>query len=348
MVNLVTGASGILGSYVVAELVKQGETVVACRQAKSSLLPIEKVFALKFEDWEEQFKKVEWRELDLTSLLSIETALQGIDTVYHCAGFVSFAASDRSKLFQINEQGTANLVNACLALPGIQFCHVSSIGTLNNSEHIGPLNESVFWKSTGKEGYYAISKYNAEREVWRGMEEGLNAVIVNPGVILAPAFWQQSSLELIHKAYKGNRFFTAGQTAYVMADDVAAVMIQLVKQKVFGKRFLVFENNYTYRAVFEALRKGFHYKGRLIEVSESVLKVVAFIERFFSFFIGRDAVLSPSVMRAAFNQQLYSRENLDNTLKHEFIPLLSGISNLCEIYLKEQPSAPAKSSGSGP
>ena len=347
MVNLVTGASGILGSYLVAELVKQGEKVVACRQVNSSLEPIQKVFALQFVDWEEQFKKVEWRELDITSLLSIETALQGVETVYHCAGFVSFATSDRAKLFQINEQGTANLVNVCLAMPGIQFCHVSSVGTLNNSEHRGALNESVYWKSTGKEGHYAISKYNAEREVWRGIEEGLKAVIVNPGVILAPAFWHQSSLELIHRAYKGNRFYTKGQTAYVMAEDVAAVMVKLVKQNAFGKRFLVLENNYTYHAIFEALRKGFTIRGKLIEIPARVLNVISKLERMFSFFIGRDAVLSPSVMRAAFNQQVYSRETLDKTLKHEFEPVLSGIAKLCQIYLKEQKSTPAKSSGSG-
>jgi dihydroflavonol-4-reductase len=348
VVNLVTGASGILGSYVVAELVKQGEKVVACRQTTSSLEPIQKVFALQFDDWEEKFNKVEWRELDIASLLSIEAALQGIDTVYHCAGFVSFHASDGARLFQINEQGTANMVNVCLSIPGIHFCHVSSVGTLNNSEHRGALDESVFWKSTGKEGQYAISKYNAEREVWRGIEEGLKAVIVNPGVILAPAFWQQSSLELVHRVYKGNRFYTRGQTAYVMAEDVAAVMVKLVKQKIFGKRFLVLENNYSYHSIFEALRKGFHYKGKLIEVPARGLRVVSALERFFSFFIGRDVVLSPSVMRAAFNQQPYSGEALNKTLKHEFIPVLGGIAKLCEIYLKEQKSLVAKSSGSGP
>lgn len=346
--NLVTGASGILGSYVVAELVKQGRKVVACKQANSSLEPIRKVFALLFEDAEEQFNKVEWRELDITSLLSIESALQGIDTVYHCAGFVSFASSHRAKLLQVNEQGTANLVNVCLAIPGIQVCHVSSIATLNNIEHKTELNETVFWKSTGKEGDYAISKYNAEREVWRGVEEGLNAVIVNPGCILAPAFWHQSSLELVHRAFKGQRFFTNGRTAYVMAEDVAKVMIALIDQKVFGKRFLVFENNYSYYQVFAAFRKGLNYKGKLVEVSEKSLKTLSVFERVISFFIGRDAVLSSSVLRAAFNQQLYSRDSLNKTLGHTFLPVLTGIAKLCEIHLREQQTIAAKSSGSGP
>jgi dihydroflavonol-4-reductase len=346
VINLVTGASGILGSYVVVELIKQGECVVACRRAGSSLKPIQNVFALTFSDWETQFQKVEWRELDITSLLSIEEALEGIDVVYHCAGFVSFSTANRSKLFQINEAGTANLVNVCLAKPSIALCHVSSIGTLNNSEHRGKINEAVFWKSTGREGFYAISKYNAEREVWRGIEEGLNAVIVNPGVILAPPFWQQSSLQLIHKAYRGNRFYTRGQTAYVMVEDVAAVMVKLMKMKQYGERFLILENNYTYRLLFSYLRVGFHHKAKMIAIPQTVLKIISVLERFVSFFIGREPVLNPSVMRAAFNRQAYSREKLDNILKHDFIPVPTGIAKLCDVYLKQLSAAEAKSSGS--
>jgi dihydroflavonol-4-reductase len=346
VVNLVTGASGILGSYVVAELIKQGEKVVACRQPSSSLEPIQNVFALQFADWETEFQKVEWRALDITNLLSIEEALQGIDVVFHCAGLVSFSAAKRSKLIQINEVGTANLVNVCLSMPNIKLCHVSSVGTLNNSEHRGDLDETVFWKSTGREGDYAISKYNAEREVWRGMEEGLQALIVNPGVILAPPFWQQSSLAIIHTAYRGNRFYTNGQTAYVMVEDVAAVMIKLIREKKFGKRFLIIEGNYSYKAIFSDLRTGFHYKGKLIEVPRRILKVMAACERFFSFFIARDPVLSPSVMRSAFNKQRYSREELNKTIKHDFVPVPEGIAKLCAIYLKQQASSTAKSSAS--
>lgn len=346
MVNLVTGASGILGSHVVAELVKQGETVVACCQKSSSLIPIQKVFASHFSDGESKFKALEWRELDITNLLSIEQALEGIDKVYHCAGLVSFAASKRTKLFQINEEGTANLVNTCLSKPGIQLCHVSSIGTINNSEHVGALNESVFWKSTGREGDYAISKYNAEREVWRGIAEGLQAVIVNPGVILGPPYWQQSSLEILQTAFRGNRFYTNGKTAYVMVEDVASVMVKLMKQNSFGKRFLVLENNYSYQQVFSALRSGFEFNGKLLCIPQSVLKMISGLERLLSFFIGRDPVLNASVMRAVFNQQEYSRAELDKTLKHEFIPVLSAIPKLCDLYRKEQLARVAKSSGS--
>jgi len=346
VVNLVTGASGILGSYVVAALVKQGEKVVACRQSASSLEPIQKVFDLVFGNGNEQFKKVEWRELDITNLLTIEQALQDIDIVYHCAGFVSFSASQRKKLFQINEQGTANLVNVCLSKPGIKLCHVSSIGTLNNSEYKGTLDESVFWKSNGREGFYTISKYNAEREVWRGIEEGLQALIVNPGVILAPPFWQQSSLEIIHTAYKGNRFYTEGQTAYVMVQDVADIMIKLMQEKTFGKRFIVLENNYTYYQIFSALRDGFNYKAKLIKVPKNILKLISFFERIFSFFIARETFLNAAVMRSAFNKQKYSGEMLKKTIHHNFTPVLGEITKLCMIYLNQLESTPSKSSGS--
>lgn len=341
-----TGASGILGSYVVAELLRQGEKVVACRQSQSSLDAIQNLIALQFGDGSSLWNEIEWRELDITSLLSIEQCLQGIDRVYHCAGLVSFSPSSRSQLYRLNEEGTANLVNVCLSRPGIQLCHVSSIGTLNNTEHRGPLNESVFWKNTGREGHYARSKYNAEREVWRGMEEGLSAVIVNPGVILAAPFWKQSSLELLRTAYRGNRFYTSGKTAVVMAEDVAAVMVKLMTQQQFGKRYVVIENNYTFYSLFSALRKGFGYKGRLIGLPKNLLTFVSFVERFFSFFIGRDPFLNPSFMQSAFNQQEYSRAELDKTLAQQFLPVPDSIPKLCEIYLKLQCSGPAKTSGS--
>ncbi len=342
MLNLVSGATGILGSYVVAELLKRKQKVIACRQATSNTEALQKVLALKFEDWEQAYQKIEWRELDITNLLSVELALEGVDRVYHCAGQVSFASSSHAKLKSINEDGTANLVNVCLTKPTIQLCHVSSISTLNNSEHMGELDERVFWKSTGRESGYALSKYNAEREVWRGIEEGLQAVIVNPGIILAPAFWQHSSARLVNLSFKGNRFYTDGFSGYVMVDDVAKVMVDLSEKKVSAERFVVIENNYSYFEIFSMFHKGFKHTSSLKSLPLRLLKVASFFERVFSFLIGRDVFLTPSFLKSAFNQQLFSGQKLKNLLNYQFIPVPQGISEICEIYLKEQRSLSSK------
>lgn len=338
--NLVTGASGILGSFVLAELVKQGKRVVPCKQQNSSLDGVKQVFQLYFENNEEKFNSLQWRDLDVLNLGSIEAALEDVTAVYHCAGLVSFKSSQRRRLFQVNEQGTANLVNMCLQKPEIIFCHVSSIITLNNKDYKGPLDEQVYWKSNGHESDYALSKYNGEREVWRGMEEGLQAVIVNPGLILAPGFWQQSSANLLHLLYKGNRFYTKGIVAPVMVMDVARIMILLMNQKHFGKRFIIVENNYSYKQFFEFIRKGFAYKGRLFPIPENLMKWLAFLERILSFFIGRDPRFTPAFLRSLHNKQSYSNESIVKTLNYSFEPLESGIHGLCSRYVAaaKQPS----------
>lgn len=183
----------------------------------------------------------------------------------------------------------------------LRFCHTSSIITLNNKDNKAPLDEQVYWKSNGKESDYAISKYNAEREVWRAMEEGLQAVIVNPGLILAPGFWQQSSADVLHLMYKGNRFFTQGNVAPIMVQDVAKTMIPLMDQGHFGKRFILIENNYSYKQLFLFMRQSFGFRGRLIQIPHSLLKVLSLLERSLSFFIGRDPRFTPAFLQSLFN-----------------------------------------------
>lgn len=188
MANLVTGATGILGSHVVLALLQKGRKVVASKQPNSDLSKIKTLFSYYGNEALRLYESITWVDLDVRDQLMIEDALEGIDTVYHCAGFVSFNRNERKKMMDINEQGTRNMVNACLHKNIDALCHVSSLATINNLDYTEALTEQVFWKTSGHESAYAISKYNAEREVWRGIEEGLRAVIVNPGVILSPGF----------------------------------------------------------------------------------------------------------------------------------------------------------------
>ena len=327
--NLVTGATGILGSHVVLELIEHGEAVIACRQKNSSLEPIRKLFALHFKDWEPHFNKIVWKTLNICDVYDIEEHLKGVHAVYHCAGMVSFDSRHRKKLFEINEGGTRNVVNACLNAPGIRLCHVSSIGAINNTDHKGALNEGTFWKRSGKESDYALSKYGAEREVWRGIEEGLNAVIVNPGVIIAPPLWDHSSSLLLHRARKGLSFYTSGMAAYVAASDVACLMRLLVNGEHFGKRFILIENNYPFQLIFSALRKAVGSKGSMMAVSYSVLKAAALLENVWSTLTGKNRMLSKAMVQAAFNQQLYSNESIKKLLNYTFVPIETYLGQVC-------------------
>ena len=190
--NLITGATGIVGAHVALQLLLQNKPVVAIKREGSDVSKTKKLFSYYTSEADVLFNKIKWINADLNDIYSLLDALDGIETVYHCAGFVSFNSKDNKQMHRVNSDGTANMVNACLEKNIKAFCHVSSIATLQNPDIKKNIDETVYWKSSPYASDYAISKYNGEREVWRGIEEGLNAVIVNPGIILSPGFWSQS------------------------------------------------------------------------------------------------------------------------------------------------------------
>lgn len=330
--NLVIGATGIVGSHVLLELLQNNEVVVAAKQKSSDVSKVKELFAYYGAQAESLFDRIKWIDLDIRDVFSIEESLEGISTVYHCGGLVSFNNKDRKKLKQINELGTKNVVDACLFKKVKALCYVSSIATINNSDYVLPLTEDVFWKKKGNESEYAWSKYNAEREVWRGMQEGLNAVIVNPGVILSPVFWTQSSAKLFDVCYKGNKFYTNGLTAYVLASDVAKLMYELIKKQQFGNRFIVIENNYSFKEVLGNIQLAFQKPAPSIYVSAYILKIAQIFEIVITFFTRKERKLTRSVLNAMRNTQTFSNEKVKRTLGFEFRPIKEGIEEICRYY----------------
>ncbi|MES2680013.1 MAG: NAD-dependent epimerase/dehydratase family protein [Bacteroidota bacterium] len=341
--NLVTGATGILGSHVLLELLKNGQPVVACKQNSSDLRRVEKLFAYYVPNHQELFAKIKWVDVDVRDIFSIDDALEGITTVYHCAGLVSFDKRDRQKLTEINEVGTANVVNACLGKKIQALCHVSSIGAINNSDYILPLHEDVFWKTSGRESHYAISKYNGEREVWRGIEEGLNAVIVNPGVILSPGFRNQSSSRIFDTCYRGNKFYTSGSTGYVAAADVAKIMVALITERKYRNRYILVEGNYKFRDVFSQIHTQFKNPAPRVNVPRAALVMAGFFESIISFFRGKPPRINKALINAAFNNQVFSNKKIRETLNYSFIPIDQTIGQICKSYLFEISSGPSSS-----
>lgn len=335
--NLVTGATGIVGSHVVLTLLQNNQPVVACKQSSSDVKRLEELVSFYTKDAKQLLEKVQWREVDIRDVFSVEEALEGITQVYHCAGFVSFNARDRKKLKEINEQGTRNMVDACLYKGVAGFCHVSSVATINNLDYTLPLTEEVFWKTSGKESDYAISKYNAEREVWRAIEEGLNAVIVNPGVILSPGFWGQSSSRLFEACYKGNRFYTDGLASYVSAKDVAECMVQLMSKQLFNNRYILIENNYTYKDVLSWIQSDFNQAVPKYNTPKLVLNLARLLEPVFTVFTGKERQLSKPIVYAAFNKQIFSNKKIRGALGFEFSSTRRTIEQICEYHRHHSP-----------
>lgn len=221
----VTGGTGLIGSFVLQELRARGLAVRALYRS-----PQEPANAPA---------GIDWVQGDLLDISLLDSALTpDVTHVLHCAGLVSYAPQDEDALLQVNVEGTAAVVDACLRRPGIRLGYVSSVAALGQpaagqagqaGQATGPrwLDETATWDLGASHPAYATSKYLAELEVWRGVAEGLAAVIVNPSIVLGPGDWHRSSTRLLRYAYDEHRLYTQGQLNFVDVRDVVAHLLRL-------------------------------------------------------------------------------------------------------------------------
>lgn len=225
---LVTGATGLIGSFVCRKLIAEGHTVRALRRKSSSLKYISDIS-----------NGIEWFEGDVMNTESLERAMQDVSKVIHCAAVVSFDISERESLFNINVEGTANVVNLCLEKKVQKLIHVSSVAAIGRGKPDGVLNESTPWENSKDNTYYAKSKYLSELEVWRGIEEGLDAFIINPSVVLGPGDWHKSSTKAFNLVYNNSKFYSTGHMNYIDVRDVVDILVELMKQDETGERYIL-------------------------------------------------------------------------------------------------------------
>jgi len=249
---LVTGATGLVGSHLVLHLLENKENVRAIYRDSKSIAKTKSLFQLYNK--EAEFEKIEWVLADITDVPSLELVFKNIQAVYHCAALISFDPKEESKLRKINIEGTANIVNFCLANQIQKLCYVSSIAALGDlKEGETKLNEESEWNPEKYHSDYAISKYGAEIEIWRGQQEGLEVVIVNPGVILGPGFWDSGSGLVFTKVKNGLSFYTKGATGFVSVNDVVKTMFHLMKNKVNGERFIVIADTINFENLLNTI-----------------------------------------------------------------------------------------------
>lgn len=326
--NLVTGATGLVGSHVLLQLLQQGKSVIATKRSSSNLSEVEKVFSYYTPEYKQLFSKIIWRDADFNDVLSLDELLKDVTAVYHCAALVSLNNSDRHQLLKTNTEGTANLVNACLNHKVEAFCFVSSITTIQNPDIHADLDENVFWKTKPNQTAYSISKYMAEQEVWRGMEEGLNAVIVNPGVIVGPGNWDRGTGKLFSVSKKGVKFYTEGINAFVGVKDVADVMVQLMDKKIFGERFLLIENNYSFKYILTKIHEALGKKPPQINAGKTFLK----LGRILTFMLPENLKISSSMIETLLAKTTYSNRKICSKLNYKFTPIEECIEFAAAIY----------------
>lgn len=250
----VTGGTGLVGAHLLYELTSAGKKVKALKRETSNLKQVLKTFSYYSENPNQLFEKIEWVDGDILDYFTLEKLLKGITEIYHCAAIVSFQTKERRKMISNNVEGTANLVNAALENGVKKICHVSSIAALGRLQNGLLVNEETNWIPFKRISGYSESKFFSEAEIWRGIEEGLDAVIVNPSIILGTANWEAGSPKLFKTIWDGLKFYTKGVTGFVDVKDVVRAMILLMSESNFesckNQRFILSAENLSYQNVF--------------------------------------------------------------------------------------------------
>jgi dihydroflavonol-4-reductase len=261
-------------------------------------------------------------------------AVHGAGLVFHCAAMVSFQPRDRRKMISFNTGITANVVDACLASCVDKLVHVSSTAAIGRSPDGSPAAENLIWSRTKSSTGYAESKFRSEMEVWRGMEEGLNAVIVNPSIILGAGFWNRGSSEMFHRVAKGLKYASPGITGYVGVQDVVQAMTALMESNLYGERYILSEGNYSYKEIFTMIGRALGKERDLKQVSPSLLWNLARVDSVAALIRGV-RIFTTEHARAAFSENRFSSEKIRKALGMEFTPLEQVIGEVAGHYLKD-------------
>nr|WP_320117667.1 NAD-dependent epimerase/dehydratase family protein [uncultured Marinifilum sp.] len=330
---LVTGGTGLVGSHLLFDLLSKGEKVRALKRASSNIELVRNTFSYYTDNVNELFDKIEWINGDMLDIFSLEDALKEIDDVYHCAALVSFEQKDKKNMLNINVEGTRNLINACLDANIRKFCMVSSIAALGSPEENENITtEKTPWSPEEKRSGYSMSKFQSELEVWRGIEEGLNAIIVNPSIILGPGQWNKGSSQLFSSVNNGLKYYTKGITGYVDVRDVSRAMIELMKSNIVNERFILNSENCSFEFIFKTIAKYIGIKGPTKYASKKMTEIAWRLAYLKKIFLLKSAGFTKENAQSAHNIHNYSNQKIKDALGFKFIPIERSIKDTVQHY----------------
>lgn len=329
---MVTGATGLVGSWLLLELSKREMPLRAMKRADSSTEGVRKLFE-EFSDMA-HFEKIEWIEADLLNLPRLSKAVENVGTIYHTAAFVSFDSRCKNKIFETNISGTENLVNTAISQSTSNLILVSSISTLDNEEGKAQIDENSKWNSELTHSYYAISKRRSEMEFFRaGEEAGINVLIVNPSIVIGSLNANRPSESLFKIASKKETYATNGITGFVDVRDVAFCVAELTQRELWGQRFILNAGERSFVEVFDFLKKD-QKKGSIKLLSNSKLKLLKNLSKIGSLFGGR--LIDDASFVALCGKSVYSNQKIREVLDYEFIPIEESLAFHLKRYLSNK------------
>jgi dihydroflavonol-4-reductase len=314
-----TGCNGLIGSFIAKKLVSENRAVKALRRPESDLSLIKDIY-----------DKIEWVEGDLSDIQLIDNYLEGVDSVIHCAAMISFSPSRKDPMFRSNVEGTANMVNAALKNNIKRFCYISSVAALGRKKNSGLIDETSVWEESANNTFYGYTKYLAELEVWRGIEEGLNAFILNPSIVIGPGNWNAGSSRLFKYIYDEKLFYPKGEMNFIDVRDVSSIACSLLHSDIKGERFILNSGKISYKEAFFLMADRFKKKRPRYRANKFISELAWRLDTLRSVFTGQEALLTRETARSSGLEHTYNTEKVMKIANTKFKDIHETINWTCD------------------
>ncbi len=320
---LLTGANGLLGSQIAKRLILKGYSVRAIKREKSNL-------CLLGED----IDKIEWFEGDVRDVVSLEAAMNGVSTVVHCAAMISFVPEDAAMMMQVNAKGTANVVDSALHCGVKKLVHISSVAAFCRPKGVSLIDEQLDIKDSKDNFNYFRSKFYGEREVWRGLAEGLDVVVLCPSTILGGGFWDMEPNKLFAQIHKGYPFYTTGVNGFVDVRDVADVVLLVLEKGLSGEKFILSSENVCFSDLMWMMADALGVKRAKYKTGKLLGEIAWRGEWLLSKMTGKRALITKEVIDMALCEFRYDNRKAKETLGFGFRPVVETVTDVAALYKK--------------
>ncbi|WP_288955546.1 NAD-dependent epimerase/dehydratase family protein [uncultured Polaribacter sp.] len=331
---LVTGGTGLVGAHLLYHLIKNDEKVRATYRSEDKVNKTKEVFSFYADD-DSLFSKIEWFKADITDVPSMIPAFIDVEKVYHCAALISFNPKDYIEMRKVNIHGTAIVVNLSIDAKIKKLCFVGSIASVGNSLNGNLITEENEWNKEADNNGYSITKFGAEMEVWRASQEGVEVVIVNPGVILGSGFFNAGSGKLFSQVFNGFKFYTEGITGFVGVKDVVKAMIQLMDSTIKNERFILVSENKSFKDIFFLIADAFGKKRPSIQIKPWQIAIFWRFAWVVSKFTGKEPLISKYSARSAHSISKYSSEKIEKRLNFQLEKINPVITSISKDFTQD-------------
>ena len=329
---LVTGGTGLVGAHLLYTLIDNNEEVRAIYRKTSDLNAVKKVFSYYTSEVDRLFNKIDWQLADITDVLSLEVVFKNVDYVYHCAAYISFNPRHFKTLKKVNVEGTANVVNLCISEKVIKLCYISSVASLGKTENESLITEEFEFNPNDRNSVYSITKHQAEMEVWRGSQEGLDVVIVQPGVIIGEGIWSSASGGIFRTIAKGLKFYTPGGIGIVDVKDVVKAMIYLTKSELKNQAYILVGENILYKKLLTKISNKLHRKAPKLLISKTLMLSFANFDWVLNKLFKTRRKLLKSTVRNLFKRSFYDSSKITTTTNFNYRDLDKTIERVAGNY----------------